>query len=164
MGKNNNTVNVYTSTKTELYGQRGVSLQTVDYIWECRRRHLVIDSERVLKMNPHGWKMLNFSYPGQKDDESCCLETTSEQDKADNMVSDKFHNVIDMDGYRTIHETSSLETISKQDKGENPVQDKLYNVMDMDTIQCGIRTIQQIISLQGNMIRDLIDELKNFKK
>ena len=67
-------INVYTSTKTNLMSLQGVGVKTVDYIWTCRNRHLVIDADKVAQMNPRSLKMLDFTKPEGYDSESACSD------------------------------------------------------------------------------------------
>ena len=81
-------VNVYTATKTKLMSLQGVGVQTVDYIWVCRKRHLVIDAAKVAKMSPRSLKVLDFTKPEGYDSDSACSDKEVKQSTPERKPTD----------------------------------------------------------------------------
>ena len=116
-------VNVYTATKTKLMSLQGVGVKTVDYIWTCRNRHLVIDADKVAQINPRSLKMLDFTKPEGYDSKSTCSDQEVTTPKRKPTVDSK----VDIDQpQQKMQEPDSAAVDSKNDRdsldgGESPV-------------------------------------------
>ena len=102
---------------------QGVGVQTVDYIWTCRNRHLVIEADKVAKMNTRSLKMLDFTKPEGYFSESTCSDQELTTPKRKPTVDSKVDSV---QPQQEVQELDSAAVDSKHDReslggGESPV-------------------------------------------